>query len=62
MLEQFPAVLPRELQAWVQEHHPGSMEEAVTVVEDLKHELSEPGIWLKGGSRHLILSYHLNNP
>uniref|UniRef100_A0A8C8XP67 SCAN box domain-containing protein n=1 Tax=Panthera leo TaxID=9689 RepID=A0A8C8XP67_PANLE len=35
VLEQFLAVLPAELQAWVREHHPESGDEVVTVLEDL---------------------------
>ncbi|XP_033617843.1 zinc finger and SCAN domain-containing protein 23 isoform X2 [Fukomys damarensis] len=43
VLEQFLAVLPEELQAWVHEQYPVSGDEAVTVLEDLERELDEPG-------------------
>ncbi|KAL6087884.1 hypothetical protein STEG23_014387 [Scotinomys teguina] len=42
VLEQFVAILPMELQAWVQEHRPGNGEEAVTLLEELEREFDEP--------------------
>uniref|UniRef100_A0A2K5DMR0 Zinc finger protein 24 n=1 Tax=Aotus nancymaae TaxID=37293 RepID=A0A2K5DMR0_AOTNA len=32
----FVAILPKELQTWVRDHHPGNGEEAVAVLEDLE--------------------------
>ncbi|XP_051851558.1 zinc finger protein 397-like [Antechinus flavipes] len=42
VLEQFLTILPEELQVWLQEHHPKSGEQAVTMLEDLEQELDEP--------------------
>lgn len=42
VLEQFVAILPKELQTWVREHHPENGEEAVAVLEDLESELDDP--------------------
>uniref|UniRef100_A0A8C8UMG2 Uncharacterized protein n=1 Tax=Peromyscus maniculatus bairdii TaxID=230844 RepID=A0A8C8UMG2_PERMB len=43
VLEQFLTILPRELQAWVQEQNLENGEEVVTVLEDLERELDELG-------------------
>ncbi|XP_014636828.1 PREDICTED: zinc finger and SCAN domain-containing protein 30 isoform X2 [Ceratotherium simum simum] len=42
VLEQFLAILPEELQAWLRDHRPENGEEAVTMLEELEKELDEP--------------------
>ncbi|XP_044099100.1 zinc finger protein 396 [Neovison vison] len=42
VLEQFLAILPDELQAWLRERRPENGEEAVTLLEELEKELDEP--------------------
>ncbi|XP_077000055.1 zinc finger and SCAN domain-containing protein 16-like isoform X2 [Tamandua tetradactyla] len=42
VLEQFLNIIPKDLQAWVQAHHPKTGEEAVSVLEDLERGLDEP--------------------
>ncbi|XP_014636826.1 zinc finger protein 396 [Diceros bicornis minor] len=42
VLEQFLAILPEELQAWLRDHRPENGEEAVTMLEELEKELDGP--------------------
>ncbi|XP_066103024.1 zinc finger protein 396 [Saccopteryx bilineata] len=42
VLEQFLAILPEELQAWLREHRPENGEEAVLMLEELEKELDGP--------------------
>lgn len=41
--EQMLTVMPREIQAWLQEHRPESSEEAVALMEDLTQTLQDGG-------------------
>ncbi|KAF6089859.1 zinc finger protein 396 [Phyllostomus discolor] len=47
VLEQFLAILPEELQAWLREHQPENGEEAVTMLEELEKELDGPAEQIK---------------
>lgn len=51
MLEQFLTILPGELQMWVRTQHPGSGEEAVTLVESLKGDPQRLWRWVSRGRR-----------
>ncbi|XP_054427205.1 zinc finger protein 18 [Pteronotus mesoamericanus] len=46
MLEQFLTILPGEIQMWVRKQHPGSGEEAVTLVESLKGDPQRLWQWI----------------
>lgn len=47
VLEQFLAILPREIQGWVRAQEPESGEQAVAAVEALEREPGRPWQWLK---------------
>ncbi|KAM8764395.1 zinc finger protein 496 isoform 2-T2 [Rhynchonycteris naso] len=47
VLEQFLAILPHEIQAWVRAQEPESGEQAVAAVEALEREPGRPWQWLK---------------
>ncbi|EAW77178.1 zinc finger protein 496, isoform CRA_a [Homo sapiens] len=47
VLEQFLAILPREIQSWVRAQEPESGEQAVAAVEALEREPGRPWQWLK---------------
>ncbi|XP_058533680.1 zinc finger protein 496 [Ochotona princeps] len=47
VLEQFLAILPREVQSWVRAQEPESGEQAVAAVEALEREAGRPWQWLK---------------
>ncbi|XP_057397750.1 zinc finger protein 496 isoform X1 [Balaenoptera acutorostrata] len=47
VLEQFLAILPREIQGWVRAQEPESGDQAVAAVEALEREPGRPWQWLK---------------
>ena len=49
ILEQFLAILPGDLQAWVRERYPESGEEAVTLLEDLERGTDEAVLQVQRG-------------
>lgn len=50
MLEQFLAILPREIQGWVRAQEPESGEQAVAAVEALEREPGRPWQWVSGAA------------
>nr|XP_045722207.1 zinc finger protein with KRAB and SCAN domains 4 isoform X3 [Mirounga angustirostris] len=55
VLEQFLAILPGDLQAWVRERHPESGDEVVVLLEYLQRQLEEPGPQVPGGHQRQLL-------
>ncbi|XP_034841722.1 zinc finger protein with KRAB and SCAN domains 4-like isoform X2 [Mirounga leonina] len=55
VLEQFLAILPGDLQAWVRERHPESGDEVVVLLEYLQRQLEEPGPQVPGGDQRQLL-------
>ncbi|KAM6144101.1 zinc finger protein 75D-like [Erethizon dorsatum] len=51
VLEQFLTILPREVQNWVQKHHPQNIREAVVLVECLQRE--------SGGTKNEVTAHEL---
>ncbi|XP_040312986.1 piggyBac transposable element-derived protein 1-like isoform X2 [Herpailurus yagouaroundi] len=57
VLEQFLTVLPAELQAWVQEHHPESGDEVVTALEDLEKDTGQQAsVYTRGQDMHSLVT------
>ncbi|KAM5218093.1 zinc finger protein 396-like [Hipposideros larvatus] len=54
VLEQFLAILPEELQAWLRAHRPENGEEAVTMLEELEKELDGPAEQVSGQNEDML--------
>uniref|UniRef100_A0ABI7XKH9 SCAN box domain-containing protein n=1 Tax=Felis catus TaxID=9685 RepID=A0ABI7XKH9_FELCA len=62
VLEQFLAILPEELQAWLREHRPENGEQAVTMLEELEKELDEPRQQVGKANIKVLQIQHLVKP
>lgn len=51
VLEQFLAILPREIQGWVRAQEPESGDQAVAAVEALEREPGRPWQWVSRGTQ-----------
>ncbi|XP_023566374.1 zinc finger and SCAN domain-containing protein 2 isoform X2 [Octodon degus] len=57
--EQMLTMLPKEIQAWLQEHRPESSEEAEALMEDLTQSLRDGGLWPSPPQRSDTVSEHV---
>ncbi|KAM9253374.1 zinc finger protein 496 isoform 1-T3 [Dugong dugon] len=55
VLEQFLAILPREIQSWVRAQEPENGEQAVAAVETLEREPGRPWQWLKHSEDPVVI-------
>uniref|UniRef100_G3TAH6 Zinc finger protein 496 n=1 Tax=Loxodonta africana TaxID=9785 RepID=G3TAH6_LOXAF len=55
VLEQFLAILPREIQSWVRAQEPENGEQAVAAVETMEQEPGRPWQWLKHSEDPVVI-------